>query len=426
MTTTADIIIIGGGPAGAAAVWAIERMMPGTKTLLLEQSDRLGAGSSTASLENFRTCWPALCFAKQMARSVEIFFNAEEYLGEGAALSLSVKKRGYLFCAFNDQQAETLKHDVAHLHHIGLNHVELLEGDEVIYRFPWLGKSVVAAKYDPIAGWLDSNALIYAYVRSSPSVKVMTEVQNIRIRIENGRVWGVTTADGQIDAPVVVIAAGAGSVKIAQNSGVSLPIVLYPRQSFTTFWRHEAFPEDAPMLIGAPPAPHVRPEAKDGAIFGWEYRWNTKNALPGEPIHEHLKTPVDRIETLKDPRFPSLVQTLLARQFGHPPGEGFADPRYLRGSHNIGYYVARDSTVAYRSDAFGNRTPYESERAIIDKYPGIEGLFLSVAHVGHGIMSSPAAGEILASRIFNQPLPDPAYMAFEMEVPYIEYDNNAL
>jgi glycine/D-amino acid oxidase-like deaminating enzyme len=426
MTTTADILIIGGGPAGAAAVWAIERMMPGTKTILLEHRDRLGAGSSTASLENFRTCWPALCFAKQMERSVHVFLNADEYLGEGAKLSLSVKKRGYLFCGFNATQADALKRDVAHLHQIGLQHVEYLDADDVAYRFPWLGKSVIAAKYDPVAGWLDSNALIYAYVRSSPSVRVMTDVQNIQIRIENNRVLGVTTAKGNIDAPVVVIAAGAWSVPLAQASGLSLPIVLHPRQSFTTFWRHGAFPEDAPMLIGASPAAHVRPEAKDGAIFGWEYRWNTKHALPGEPLHEHLAEPVERIETLKDPRFPSLVQTLLARQFKHQPGEGFADPRYLRGSHNIGYYVARAATVAYRSDAMGNRTPYESERAIIDRYPGVDGLFMSVAHVGHGIMSSPAAAEILASRIFNLPLPDPAYMAFELEVPYIEYDNNAL
>src|SRR5215216_7620977 len=72
MPTSADVVIIGGGPAGTAALWAIERAAPGTKTLLIEKSDRLGAGSSLASLENFRTCWPALPLAKQMRRSVDI------------------------------------------------------------------------------------------------------------------------------------------------------------------------------------------------------------------------------------------------------------------------------------------------------------------------------------------------------------------
>src|SRR5262245_7381268 len=94
---TADVVVIGGGPAGTAALWAIEGCAPGTKTVLVERSDRLGAGSSLASLECYRTCWPALCLAKQMARSVEIFHQADHYLGEGAALSLAVKERGYLF-----------------------------------------------------------------------------------------------------------------------------------------------------------------------------------------------------------------------------------------------------------------------------------------------------------------------------------------
>lgn len=56
LPSTTDVIIIGGGPSGAATLWALERFAPGTKTLLLERSDRLGAGSSTASLENYRTC----------------------------------------------------------------------------------------------------------------------------------------------------------------------------------------------------------------------------------------------------------------------------------------------------------------------------------------------------------------------------------
>src|SRR5262249_16996028 len=119
MPRTADIVIVGGGPAGTAALWAIERAAPGTKTVLIEKSDRLGAGSSLASLENFRTCWPALCLAKQMKRSVEVLKNADEYLGEDAKGSIALKQRGYLFCAFNEAQAATLKADVKRLHEIG-------------------------------------------------------------------------------------------------------------------------------------------------------------------------------------------------------------------------------------------------------------------------------------------------------------------
>ncbi len=426
MPRTADVIVIGGGPAGTAALWAIERFAPGTKTVLIEKSDRLGAGSSLASLECFRTCWPALCLATQMQRSVEVFHNADEYLGEGAALSLAVKQRGYLFCAFNERQADGLKADVKRLHEIGLTHIEYLDADEVNYRFGWLGERVIAAKYDPVAGWLDSNALIYRYAGSAETAQILLDVKDVQICVEGGRVTGVSTPNGTISSPNVIIAAGAGSRAIGRTAGVELPIVLRPRQSFTTGWRHSPFPEDAPMVIGAAPYPHVHPEARDGAIFGWEYTWHNKYA-GGEygtnAAHDAIVEPLYPAEQLKDARFPSITLALLAWQFRHQEGVGFADTRYLRGiSHNIGYYVYRDDTVAHRADG----SPYDSERAIVDAWPGVDGLFVSVAHVGHGIMSSPAAGEIIASRVLGLSLPDPIFSEFGLDVPWVECDEGVL
>ncbi len=430
MPRTADVIVIGGGPAGTAALWAIERLAPGTKTVLIEKSDHLGAGSSLASLESYRTCWPSLCMAKVMRRSVEVFHHADQYLGDEAAKALGLKEQGYLFCAFNERQANGLKADVARLHEIGLPHIEYLNADEVTYRFGWVGPKVIAAKYDPIAGYLDSNALIHRYAQSARSARILLGIPDVQVHLENGRVAGVRLPDGEIAARQVIIAAGAGSIAVARTASVRLPVVLRPRQSFTTEWRQDEFPAGAPLLIGAAPFPHVRPEAGSGAIFGWEYTWNNKYAGPDygtNEAHDAILEPVYPVERLKDPRFPSITLMLLAQQFGHRDGEGFASPRYLRGiHHNIGYYVYRDSTVAYRTDPDGMKHPYDSERAMIDAYPGVEGLFVSVAHAGHGIMSSPATGEIAASKVLGRPLPDPSFRQFGIDTPWVEYDENAL
>jgi glycine/D-amino acid oxidase-like deaminating enzyme len=309
-----------------------------------------------------------------------------------------------------------------------MTHVEYLDTSQVDARFPWLEGRVLAAKYDPIAGWLDSNALIYRFAQCAENATVLLGVQDTRIRTESGKVVGIECASGKIDAPCVVIACGANAIHIGRTAGVELPVVLRPRQSFTTPWRHPQFPADAPMLIAGPPYPHVRPEAQAGAIFGWEYNWRSKHAGDDVArIPDALIEPLHPVQRLKDPRFPSIVLLLLSRQFGYEESVGFANPRYLRGiSHNIGYYVCRSGDVAHVTDDEGNRQPYESERAIIDAVPGIEGLFASIAHVGHGIMSAPAAGEIIACKVLDQPVADPLFAQFGFDVPWVEFDENAL
>lgn len=421
---TADVVIIGGGPAGTAAAWAIERAAPGTRIVIIEQSSQLAAGSSLASLENYRTCWAAPCLHRLMQRSIDVFHHADEYFGEGTKLGM--KEQGYLFIAFTEAQAAKLKDDVDHLHRCGLTHTEYLNADDIASRYPWLGSRVIAAKYDPIAGWMDSNALVYALANATQSTTILLETKNASIRTTGSRVLGVSTANGDIDAPTVVIAAGANSRPIGRTAGLELPIVMRPRQSFTTGWRHDAYPEDAPCVISAAPFPHVRPEAQSGAIFGYEYKWNTgKIANYNGERTDALIDPIWPVEQMRDPRFPSLTLSLMAKQFGHKPGEGFADPRYLRGIyHRAGYYVYRDN--AYLTLPDGSTEPYDSQRAIIDAWPEIDGLFLSVAHVGHGIMSAPAAGEILASRILAQPLPDESYVGFNLDAHYVEHDAGGL
>lgn len=420
---SADVVILGGGPAGAGALWAITRAAPGIRAVLIERSAQLASGASNASLENFRTIWNARCNAVMMQRSLHIFQNADEFFGEGT--QLGVKQHGYLFCGMTERQAARLKSDVAHLHSIGLAHAEYLDAAAVQARFPWVGERVIGAKYDPRAGWLDSYALVQAMARAAQGALILQDVPAVSIVVEGGRVTGVQLPAGRIDTPRVVIAAGAESRAIGRTAGVELPIVLRPRQSFTTPWRHPEFPPDSPMLIGPAPFPHVRPEAQTGAIFGWEYSWNSKAVTHGE-AHRELIDPVYPVDVWKDARFPSMALALFSRQFGHTRG-GFASPQYLRGvDHRAGYYVYRDDSAAYETDASGLRRPYESQRAILDAHPECQGLFLSIAHVGHGIMSAPAAGEIIAERVLGLPDADPTHADFGFSIPFVEHDSSGL
>ncbi|MFN8379959.1 MAG: FAD-binding oxidoreductase [Anaerolineae bacterium] len=421
---TADVIIVGGGPAGTAAAWALERAQPGIQIVLIERAAQPGSGASNASLENFRTAWAAPCLARLMTRSIDVFMHPSEYFGEG--VELGAKQRGYLWCAFTEAQAAKLRAEVEHLNAIGLSHVQYLDTDAVQARFGWLGPKLLAGKYDPHAGWLDSYALIQAFLRSCENTTVLLGVPNVRLVRDGDRITGVETPAGRISAPATLIAAGADSRDIAAAASVHLPLVMRPRQSFTTGWRHPEFPADGPAVISSAPFPHVRPEAQDGAIFGFEYAWNAKGIGENGRAADSLESPIYPVDRWKDPRMPSVTLMLLAKQFGHERG-GFASPNYLRGiDHRAGYYVYRDDTNAYTTSHSGEKRGYDSQRAILDAHPDVDGLFLSVAHVGHGIMSSPAAGEITAARVLGLPLPDPVFEGFAWGAHYIEHDSGGL
>lgn len=430
MPPSADVVVIGGGMAGTAAAWALDAASPGIHTIVLEQSGHLAAGASTASIENFRSVWPTACLAEMMRGSIDVFLHADEYLGEGANKALNVRQRGYLYCAFTEKDARDLQSDVESLKSAGLPHVEFLDTDDIQARYPWLNGDcpVVAAKFDPLAGWLDSNALAYQYAKAARGAQFILGIEESRIVVEGNKVVGVNTEHGYISTPNVIIAAGAGSREVGRSAGIEIPIVVRPRNSFTTGYSH--LPPDAPFIIGSTPHPYVRPTGERGAIFGWEYHWTTRQ-LNGQgqnnPVQDHLVTPIFPTTLVQDPRHPGATLELLSRQFHDKNGKGFSNPGYLARVHqSTGYYVYRSDEAAYATLPDGTRKPYNSERAIIEAWPEISGLYLSVAHVGHGVMASAEAGRIIAAYVVGQEQRSPLYQHFKLSVPFVPNDGGGL
>jgi glycine/D-amino acid oxidase-like deaminating enzyme len=392
----------------------LERADPTLNIVLLEANSQLAGGASTASMEQFRTCWVPQAIANQVKRSLEVFLNADDYLGEGAQAGLNIHRQGYLWLAMDEREAQAHCENVELMHTWGISHAAYLDGDELRRAYPWLPDHIVGAKFDPQAGWLSSDFLANRLARATQRTRFLLETPAQAILVEGGRVTGVQTPRGAIHTSAVVIANGPGARALGRTADIDLPLVCIPRQSFWTPYRQPDIPASAPLIISRRPYAHFRPEG-DGLTFAWSYHWVGKEG--GQRVTELVK-PQWPIERLKDPRFPEATLYLLGKQFRQPDGVGFRDPRYLsrRIGHQVGYYVYREAT----NDESGR--VHRSERAIIDRWPGIDGLFLSVGHAGHGIMTAPAAAEIVAALVLGQTPPIPLWEDFGLGVKTVPHE----
>ncbi len=402
---SADVVIVGGGQAGPAAAWALERVDPTLRIVLVEANSQLANGASTASLEAIRTTWVPRAIAEQTRRSLEIIVHADDYLGDGAVAGLNFRQRGYVWLGLDESETHGLRHVVDLLHSWGITAAQYLDGDTARREFPWLPAHTVGARVDTTGGWFSSDFLANRFARCTRHTRFLLDTPVTAIAAENGRVTGVITPRGHIAAGAVALAASASCRPLARTVGVELPVVCVPRQSFLTPWRHPDIPADGPLTIGRRPFPHFRPEGA-GLLFAWSY---------ARPTATDPRFPV---EQFKDSRFPEATLYVMGKQWGHRAGEGFRDPRYLsrRIAHQIGYYTMREPV----RDEQG-RTVH-SERALIDRAPGIDGLFVSTAHVGHGVMTAPAAAEILAALVVGQEPSIPCWQDFGMNARIVPHE----
>src|SRR5439155_13234871 len=85
---------------------------------------------------------------------------------------------------------------------------------------------IAAAAYEPTSGYVDAIAatrsMASAAMRAGASIREGCRVHGIRVA--GGRVLGVETAEGVVQAGTVICAAGPWSKELLASAGVSVPI----------------------------------------------------------------------------------------------------------------------------------------------------------------------------------------------------------
>lgn len=205
MPETYDTIIIGAGSVGVPAAFALARA--GVRTLVLDERPSPGQGSNKAAIGGVRATHSDLAKIRLNLRSLDILSTWKQIYGD----DIEWNTGGYVFVAYREREENILKELLVIQKSFGLN-IAWLDREAMLDLLPDLNRyNLLGGTYSPDDGHcstlLTSHAF-YDHARASGAEFRFNE-HVTGLKVEGGKVKGITTDEGEYAAPVVVNAAGA-------------------------------------------------------------------------------------------------------------------------------------------------------------------------------------------------------------------------
>ncbi len=357
MPTSADILIIGAGIAGAGAAYELSRF---ASVIVLEREPHCGyhsTGRSAASFtENYGTA-----IVRRLAIASRGFLAAPPAGFCGQPL---MAPRGMFTIARHDQ-LEALERQLAEARKLVPN-IRTISVAAALARVPILRPDYVAGVFDePDSMELDVHGLHQGFLAGARTrgarIVVDADVEALERR---GSVWNVTTAAGLFAAPTVVNAAGAWADQVARLAGVrTLGFVPRRRTAFLVPLPAGLSMRGWPMVDDVGEEFYFKPDA--GQLFVSPADATPSEPLDAQPDDLDVAVGVARLERA----------TTLEVQ------------RVSRAWAGLRTFVADGSPVA----------GFDGEA---------EGFFWLAGQGGYGIKTSPALSRACAGLIRDHRLPD--------------------
>ncbi len=357
MPKTAEAIIIGAGVMGASLAFHLTRA--GMKGILILDKKGLCGGMTAKSGALVRMHYTNEPEARMAIASFRYFQHWKEMVGGESGFT----RTGFILTV-TPANADQLRRNVEMLQKIGVT-TSVITAPELRDLQPFCQvDDLTLAAYEPESGYADPKATTTSFMQQAQrgGATLQEGVAVTSIRTSAGRVVGVQTTDGPIDAPTVVVMAGPWSDRILETAGIAFPLT--PQRAQIAFYQSPPQLAQGHMVfIDGALGTYFRPHGERLTLIGGA---EGKHAPPPDP---------DAYNESNDPDFIPAARTKAARRV---PAIGHAE--YAHGHAGI-YDVSPDS------------------RAILDRAPGIDGLYMAAGFSGTGFKISPAVGACMAELI---------------------------
>jgi len=211
----ARCLIIGGGVGGCSIAYHLARL--GWSDVVLVDRAQLTSGSTFHSAGLVGQLRGSVSLTRMMMDSVQLY----------RTLDCGWVECGGLRLASSPERWEETRRQAGWAKTFGLP-LELLSADEALERFPLMTTDgVLGASWLPTDGYLDPSLLTYALAEGAreAGADIHTNTRVTGIDVSGGRVRGVQTDRGPIEADVVVNAGGMFAAEIGRMVGVRVPLV---------------------------------------------------------------------------------------------------------------------------------------------------------------------------------------------------------
>ncbi len=352
-TRKSDVIIIGGGISGTAAAYHLAR--DGVRVTLVER-EALGSMASGWTLAGVRQSGrhPAELPLAQAA------VRRWEALAAELGADVEYRQEGNLRLALTEAETATIRQVVADGDAAGIEMSYLPDNASVRAVAPALAEDIVAASFCPTDGHANPDLAVRAFaaaaVRHGAIIQPHTTVE--RILVHADRVTGVTTADGDLAAQSVVVAAGVYTPRLLAPLGLDLPLRITHVPAVQTV----PMPPTLAQVLGLASAGFAGRQQADGRfrLTGGSQTWATDDS-------HHT---VDNVQ----PQAIQVVNTIAKATRLVP--------------------ALNEARVARVWGGLIDQTP--DALPVIEHSPAIDGLVIAAGFSGHGFCLGPVTGQILA------------------------------